>query len=266
MTVQLPHIFVINLKRSEGRRKDMSARLDPLNMPYSFFEAVDGSGLDLETLPSYAKTRRRLFFGRDLGKGEMGCLLSHRNIYQHMVDKNMDAAIVLEDDVFLKPDFPDVIRALMKHSVKWDMIRFLDSEKVYGKSRVIRPLGAGDYTLNRVLIASGGAYGYVLTQKAARKFLQHMQSNALPVDILHGYVWRTGLETFSVVPSPVSPDNEVDSTIGAARFNKASQLSGWQKAIYPLTRSWHKFAELVGKRKAYWLSWPGDILLKRKIT
>ncbi|MBI3441226.1 MAG: glycosyltransferase family 25 protein [Proteobacteria bacterium] len=264
VTDALPPIFVINLKRSADRRKDMSGRLDPLKMHYSFFEAVDGQALDLKTLPSYAGLRRRLFFGRDLSPGEMGCLLSHRAIYQHMVDNNLDKAIVLEDDVFLSPDFPEVVGELLNLPLQWDMIRFLDREKVYRYSRPIRVLARKPYVLNRVLLTAGGAYGYMLTQKAARTFLQHMYKNVLPVDILHGYVWRTGLEVFAVGPSPVAPDNIIGSTIGDGRFEKTLHIAGWEKMVYPLTRSWHKFSELVGKRRAYWLSWPRDILLKRQ--
>jgi glycosyl transferase family 25 len=263
MQDSFPPIFVINLKRSPERRLSMAERLDPLHVPYSFFEGVDGAHLDLETLPSYAKTRRRLLFGRDLRKGEMGCLLSHRAVYQHMVDHDIDAAVILEDDVFLTPEFPQIIKALARQPVKWDVIRFLEGEKVYKNSRVIGPL-CEDYLLTRPLLASGGAYGYMLTKKAAACFLRHMQKNAVPVDTVHSYVWKTGLETFAVKPSPVSPDRVIDSTIGEARFDKTPQIEGWQKAVYPLTRFWLKFSELLGKRRAYWSSLPHDMLLKQR--
>ena len=261
---EFPPVFVINLKSSADRREVMAERLKPLQIEYSFFEAVNGHALDIETLPSYEKTRRRLFFGRDLKKGEIGCLLSHRAVYQHIVDNNIDTAVILEDDVFPTPDFPDVVRVLIKHPVKWDMIRFLDSKKVYKKSRVIGALGCGSYALTRISGAPGGAYGYMITQKAARKLLQNLQKYYLPIDIIHGYIWQTGLEIFAVKPSPVSPDDEVDSTIGGTRFDKTLQISGWQKAVYPLTRLWLKISELVGKRLSYWSSWPRDMLLKRQ--
>lgn len=258
MTI-LPHIFVINLKRSPERRAAMTERLDPLGMSYSFFDAIDAKDFNLDSLEPYDKTWRRLYFGRDLKKGEMGCLLSHRAVYQHMVDAKIDRAIVLEDDVFLKPDFKQVITAILEQSLKWDMVRFLDSEKVYRNSRLVQKI-LPPYVLKRVMIASGGAYGYMLNQHAARTFLKYMNKNYLPVDILHGYVWRTALETFAVVPSPVSPDIIIDSTIGEARFDKTLEIRGWEKLAYPFTRSWLKFSELVGKRAAYWLTWPQDIL------
>src|SRR3984957_7733491 len=109
-----PPVFVINLEKSADRRADMYARLEPLHIDYSFFKAVNGHALDIDTLPAYDKTRRRLFFGRDLTKGEIGCLLSHKAVYQHMVDNNINRAIVLEDDVSIEPDFPQVIREIMQ--------------------------------------------------------------------------------------------------------------------------------------------------------
>lgn len=262
-----PPVFVINLEQSADRRADMAKRLNPLRVSYTFFKAVNGHALDIDTLPDYDKMRRRLYFGRDLSKGEIGCLLSHRAVYQHMVDNNIERAIVLEDDVHIDPGFPQVVRDILQSPVKWDVIRFLAYEKVQKIGRDIFTLptltGEGKpHVLARIPTTSGGAYGYMLTQHAAREFLRHMQKNALPVDILHGYVWRTGLETFILRPSPVAADLENESTIGLSRYDKKSQLSGWQKAVYPLTRAWHKFSELIGKRTSYWMAWPRDVLKK----
>jgi len=258
-----PPVFVINLEQSADRRADMTALLEPLHINYSFFKAVNGHALDIDNLPAYDKIRRRLFYGRDLSKGEIGCLLSHRAVYQYMLDNNIDRAIVLEDDVEIEPNFPQIVREILQAPVKWDVIRFLAYDKVQKIGRDIFALPSKPHMLARIPTTSGGAYGYMLTQKAAREFLRHMQKNSLPVDILHGYVWRTGLETFILRPSPVSSDPMNNSTIGRTRFDKATQLSGWQKAAYPFTRAWHKFSELLGKRVSYWLAWPRDVLGKK---
>jgi glycosyl transferase family 25 len=259
MDLSFPPIFVINLKQSADRRVAMTARLEPLHVNYSFFEAVDGRLLDIGNLPSYAKTRRRIFYGRDLTPGEIGCLLSHKAIYQHMVDNDIERAIILEDDVFIDPAFAQVIRSILKAPLAWDIIRFLAQDKVQNIGRIVYSLSCKPYTLARIPATPGGAYGYMLTRKAAARLLQHMQKNILPVDILHGYVWKTGLETFLLRPSPVSADMVIESTIGyGQRFDKTLQLSDWQKAVYPFTRAWLKLSELVCKRAAYWLAWSRD--------
>lgn len=249
-----PHVFVINLEKSGDRRAAMSARLDPLGIPYSFFKAVNGRELDVDHLPAYDRTRRRLFFGKDLSAGEIGCLLSHRAVYQHMVDNNIGHAIVMEDDVFIESVFPQVIREILASPVPWDIVRFLAYDKVQKIGRDLYELPLRPYRLARIPTASGGAYCYLLNLKAARRLLQLMEKNYLPVDMLHSYVWRTGLQTLLLRPSPVSADLDGPSTIGDTRFEKKVQLQGWQKYAYPFTRAWLKLSELAGKRSSYWLA------------
>ncbi len=247
-----PHVFIINLERSADRRAEMSALLDPLHIDYTFFKAIDGRTLDIDALPDYDRTRRLLFFGHDLSPGEIGCLLSHRAVFQHMADNNIPHAVVLEDDVTVVTEFPAVIRDLLAAPVAWDVVRFLDYEKVQkADGRDICVLPTAPYKLSRIPMLSGGAYGYMLNLKAAQAFLRHMKKTAIPVDTLQGYVWKTGLETFVLRPSPVSTDLYNDSTIGNTRFDKTTQLEIWQKAVYPLTRAWLKLSQNIGKHAAY---------------
>ncbi|HTK84101.1 MAG TPA: glycosyltransferase family 25 protein, partial [Patescibacteria group bacterium] len=70
-----PPIFVISLPSSVQRRAAMAARLNSIGASWRFFDGFDGSSLSPENYPDYDRTRRRLFFGKDLTPGEMGCLL-----------------------------------------------------------------------------------------------------------------------------------------------------------------------------------------------
>lgn len=242
-----PPIFVISLPSSAQRRATIGSRLDALGVPWRFFDGFDGSKLSPENYPDYDRTRRRLFFGKDLTPGEMGCLLAHRAVYRHMTDTNIPVAVVLEDDVIPAPDFDSVLMALLTTSVQWDVIRFIDKDKVYCNSREVAALDKSHWLI-RPFGTPGGTYGYMLNLHAAKKFLSHMQGNWLPVDTLHGFVWKTGLEVLAVRPSPVAHDDEVTSTIGDARFDKALQLQGWQKAVYPLTRFYFKMTHMLCTR------------------
>lgn len=264
LMTSFPATFVINLEHSADRRAAMAARLDPLGIPYSFFKAVNGRELDTDNLPVYDRLRRRLFFGKDLTKGEIGCLLSHRDVYRHMVDNNIETAIVMEDDVFIEPAFPQVIREIIASPVPWDIVRFLAYEKVQKIGRDLYELPLKPYRLARIPTSSGGAYCYMLNLRAAQRLLALMERNYLPVDILHSYVWRTGLETLILRPSPVAADLDGPSTIGDVRFEKKVQLQGWQRAVYPLTRAWLKLSEMVGKRGSYCMAMLRDYKLRRK--
>lgn len=174
------------------------------------------------------------------------CLLAHRALYRQMLDHGIKRALVLEDDVVLEESLPEVTAALMQTSVPWDIVRFLGSAKYYQRCRTIAPR-CGPHELTQVMTTPGGTYGYLLNRKAAHKLLKCTQRNWLPLDIVHGQVWRTGLEVFCVRRSPVLPDHEVPSTIGVGRFDKNLRLRAWEKAVYPVTRVALKTSEAAGK-------------------
>lgn len=254
----LPPVFVINLPEDAERRDIMRTRLDATGVRYEFFPAVNGRGFDLSHLESYDGARRRRAFGRDMIPGEMGCLLSHRAVYEKMDRENIASAVILEDDVIFENDFSDVLSALMKPPVKWDVIRFVGSQKIYARGcRKIAPL-TGRYWMARLPTAPGGAHGYLLTLHAARVMLKFTRKNWVPIDTLQGRTWETDLETLVVYPAPLFPDQEAGSTIGDARFDKTIILTGWRRAVFPLTRGWFKLSENIGKRYIYWASWPRD--------
>ncbi|MFM2128991.1 MAG: hypothetical protein RL477_537 [Pseudomonadota bacterium] len=254
----LPPVFLINMARDVERRRLMTERLEAIGLPFTVVEAVVGAGLDLDACAHYDGPRRRRFFGRDMTPGEVGCLLSHRAIMQRMIDENLPAAVILEDDVIFEPDFPDVLRALTGGGRRWDIIRFLGSEKIYRLGRrLIAPL-VGRYWLARIPGTHGGAHAYLLSQDAARALLAHTDRAWMPIDTMQGRCWTTGLESLVVHPCPLRTDPAAGSTIEDKRFDKTLRLSGFDRALYPLRRFAFKLGETLGKRAVWWGSWWRD--------
>jgi len=265
--MNVPQIYVINLARSHDRRARMEAQFQKLGIKnYTIWPAVEGAQLSLEACPAYDGKTRRLFFGRDLTTSEVGCLLSHRGVYEHIAAQGLDAAIVLEDDCVLSEDFAAVVSAVMKLPVAWEIVRLIDSEKVYKQSIFITRFFK-DYALARVRGTPGGGYGYLLTNAGAKKLLRKMQKNWVPVDTLLGQVVRTGIRAFGVMPSPVSHYEGPDgvSMIGHQRFDKTPVLFGNEKYVYPITRFLYKTSEIFLKRipVLWWMV--ADFSIRRKI-
>lgn len=75
-------VFVINLARSTERRTSIEQHLSRLNLDYEIVEAVDGSQLSYSDI---MRETRPLNYA--LSCGEIGCALSHINIYRKMVAK-----------------------------------------------------------------------------------------------------------------------------------------------------------------------------------
>lgn len=248
----LVHCFVITLEHSQERRKIISSRLDELKIPFEFYPGVDGRKIDLLSHRNYSKWKRRMFFGRDLSNGEFGCILAHKSIYEHIAEKNIGIALILEDDAILCDELPSVVSALTQHQENWDIVRFLGRKKNYRASRTIARLPGTHNCLARPHGMPGGAYGYVISNQAAQRLLSMMEENWLPIDTLHGVSWLTKLNTVSVVPSPVLPNDDVPSCIDEQdsnlRWDKSVSLSGWRKLIYPLTRgAWKTYCNVLVK-------------------
>jgi glycosyl transferase family 25 len=256
------HIFVINLKGSTERRRHMEDALGALKLPFEIIEAVDGRAFDPDNLPHYNGILRRLTAGQDLMKEEIGCILSHRKIYQRMIDDNIPCAVILEDDAILSEDFPDILQKLNNLTVKWDMIRFLGRPKCEQQNRTVMPIDT-KYYLTRVIKPFGGAYTYMLTKTAAQKLLQMSEKNWMPIDTLHGQSWRTKFAIFSVTPSPACADNVIASTIDDTRWKKNNQLSGWEKTVYPLTRFLYKLYVMFCNTYMRLKTWPIDAALRK---
>jgi len=247
-------IFVINMKTSLARRETMIVKAKMIGIEIEFIEAIVGKDLSIDNLKAcYDSSKRKKYFGRDLMPQEIGCLLSHKKVYEEIVARGLDAAIILEDDVVFESDFVEAIRGCLEAPVEWDMIRFLSRKKIFKKNyRTIYKPSQSRYELVRIMATPGGAYGYMLSQNGARTLLQHMKKIWLPIDAIHGRVWKTKINCLALYPSPLFPDLEEISTIGDTRFIKDVQLTGCARLFYPITRATMKIYEAIGKRWGYY--------------
>lgn len=90
--------FVISRKQDAARRAALVERLSALGIAFELVEGVDGFALgdaEKRRLADFPKMRRVL---RVLGDGEIGCAVSHQNVYRRMIAENVPVACVLEDD------------------------------------------------------------------------------------------------------------------------------------------------------------------------
>ena len=102
MSLNLP-IYIVSLPFSE-RRNTVKKELNGEEV--EFIDAIIGKDLPEKKIceiNSNAWVNSR--YNRKLGLGEIGCALSHRKIYEKMVNENIEWAIIFEDDIYLKHDF-----------------------------------------------------------------------------------------------------------------------------------------------------------------
>ncbi|KAM9845421.1 procollagen galactosyltransferase 2-like [Aulostomus maculatus] len=180
-------IFLINLKRRPDRRRRMLSSLAALGISSTLTEAVDGKALNssqllamgIDMLPGYKDP----YSGRVLTRGEIGCFLSHYNIWKQVVQQNLQQVLVLEDDVRFEPRFRSRLVAIMgdtqRSLLDWDLI-YVGRKQLQGKEPESWVKGV------RNLVHPGYSYwtlGYMLSLQGAKKLLQvEPLKKMLPVD------------------------------------------------------------------------------------
>jgi GR25 family glycosyltransferase involved in LPS biosynthesis len=101
-------IFVINLKRDTDRLNKILQQFKYFNITnFEIFEGVDGKNLTYDNLKNYdSKTSKRII--RELSLSEIGCALSHIEVYRRIINENK-RCLIIEDDVVLSDEFKNFI-------------------------------------------------------------------------------------------------------------------------------------------------------------
>lgn len=96
------NIYVINLKRCADRKEYMASLLSKYDADIVFIDAVDGALLSEEEKNQlYDIDAAYKKYGKTVTNSEIGCAVSHQKCYKHMIDNNIDEALIFEDDVYI---------------------------------------------------------------------------------------------------------------------------------------------------------------------
>lgn len=217
--MKLPKIFIISLKDSP-RRETIARRLNGLSLEFEFFDAVYGKALtdvelgkiDFDFYPQHCNAKKPLTLG------EIGCAMSHIQLYEHLVKHDIQQAIILEDDAIMPIEFEKIVLdALSRLSTKYDIL-FLDhgKAKIYPFPRnLVERYRLAKYrrpskTSNRTIIKTTG---YILTWAGAKKLLDYAYPVRMPSDFLTGRLQLTKLKAYGIEPACIFGGVLVDSEI-----------------------------------------------------
>ena len=198
-------IFIVNLKQSVERKQKIEAQLVALGLSAEFVEAVDGRELSEKERQSVTAQVNYAFL-----PGEIGCALSHQQIYKKIIDENINNALILEDDVVLTEDFQHVLQNITVPSERPSVILLSRTNKYFKK-----PLKAisGNYSLHKTLLATT-AHSYIINSEAARSLLKGLYPVWIVSDKWGLFEDMSLVEVYSVVPHPVHLSDEAkNSTI-----------------------------------------------------
>ncbi|XP_052746766.1 glycosyltransferase 25 family member isoform X2 [Bicyclus anynana] len=181
-TLGCSKIFMINLERRTERRQLMELSFLELGLDVELVKAVDARNLsdeilrklDVRLMPEYEDPYHK----RPIKAGEIGCFLSHYNIWKEIVRSGHELSMILEDDVRFVPYFRlrlrGVLRELSGHG--YDLL--------YLGRKILADSGERPVTAHTTRpLYSYWTLGYLLTLRGARKLLGgNPLQNMLPVD------------------------------------------------------------------------------------
>jgi glycosyl transferase family 25 len=203
-------------------------------LPFEFFDAVNGADLcDHKRQRHYDAALNHEHFKRPLSRSEVGCYLSHLELWDQIGAQSTGAALVLEDDA----QIDDGLKTFLKQISKYDL------EDVYLKlDGVAEAVDPGDtdttkMTLGRRKVINAAPIaprttGYIIGAHAARKMALARASFFRPVDIDIKHYWEHDVPVWTVAPQLVCEARSKgdESTIEESR----KQIKG----ANPLWRFW----------------------------
>ena len=194
--------FVIHLGRAAGRKAGVDALLAGSPYPAHVFPAVDGRAMPPHTIAGYV-SEAALFeprFPFALDPGAVGCFLSHRAVWQAIVDQGLDGALILEDDVALEEGFAEAAALAAQRLQALGYVQF-QVRSGFSGPEVAR---AGRFYIQRPDVVPLRTSAQMVSRDAAERLLAVSDRIDRPVDVFLQMFWETGVRPHVVVPSGVS--------------------------------------------------------------
>lgn len=228
--------FVIHLAEAAQRRPQVDALVSRLPLPVTVVDAVNGRRLGAEAIAAvYRPGLHRPRYPFVLRRTEVGVFLSHRKVWREIVERGLEAGLVVEDDV--EPDdraFAEALRFALREARQGDCVRFpyrghTDKGAVIGQTgglQLIEPRHVGL-----------GMQMQLVTRQAADLLLRATETFDRPVDSLLQMRWLTGVRMLAVRPGSI---RQIAHLLGGTVTQKKEKSFGeivmreWKRAIYRL--------------------------------
>lgn len=232
--------FVINMDSASGRWGRISKHLGDFGLVFERLSAVNGSIISPADILGLCPPSTWLG-KRPLTAGELGCFLSHRKALQIVLDRGLEHAVIMEDDVLFDADFPKFLTHVHSMPAFAHVLKF----EVAMPKPLLRGVHVGRLA-NRDLVffpegGEGGSACYLVTREGARKLLEDLAVVRNTYDGQAFRSWRNGVVTLHVVPLPAvqTGQSEIErpSSVSKKKRRKASKLARKYREIQRNTRS-----------------------------
>lgn len=172
--------FIIHVRTAIERERHMLQQISGKNLSIQFILDGDRDQLNAKILDKYFSGEMR-----QISNGT-SCAFKHILSYENMLEKNIEQALILEDDIELDVHFEDFLGKIYdeidRNNISNYLISLEDSNLKYVKGSERKP---DQFLYPKKMGRMAGAY--LIDLKAARNMLHEIDQNkcTLPIDWFH---------------------------------------------------------------------------------
>ena len=211
----LKDCLIIHLERSIERKPQV--RKLKKNLPYrtKVIEAIDGKSPDNDFLKSYTPGLLRPRYPFSLRPAEVACFQSHRKCWQEILDRGLEAALIIEDDVdIIDGEFTAAVKLAMKEIKIGDLIRLPMKPREKPRNRNMK---RDTISVFEPTVVGLGTQAQIVTYDAARRLLEKTEHFDRPIDVYLQLRWKHGVRILTLWPHGVC---ERSSSLGGSLIGK----------------------------------------------
>ncbi len=208
-------LYVITLGKEE-RMLNIKNQQSKINKKINIFDAVNGLKLDIDDLKNknILSNNANLSTNENHAKRQIGCYLSHLNIYKKIKNDNKDGyTIIFEDDFLVNSDnlLEDVkkaIQTLNNKNINFDFLFLGNTNNNYGINIFDNLYNIDN---NNVLY---GTYGYLINNKNIDKIINKTSKIDRPIDeIIQNLSYDKTFDTIIMHPHLINHIDSYKSTV-----------------------------------------------------
>ena len=206
--------FIIHLERATDRRPQVEQLIEQCPLPTEVISAVDATDMsDAEAATLYRPSLHQPGYPFPLRRAEVACFSSHRKCWQTIVENDLDAGLILEDDVELDLTlFEPALQIAMDHLEPDSYVRFPEKRREVAAETIAQ---SATHKLIVPEVTGVGMIGQVVGKQAAKILLETTRQFDRPVDTLLQMTWLTGVRPISVYPGGIT---ERSAELGGSRI------------------------------------------------
>ena len=241
----LKDCLIIHLERSLERKPQVRKLKKDLPYRTKVVEAVDGSKPDNDFSKSYIPRLLRPRYPFSLRSAEVACFQSHRKCWQEILDRGLEAALIIEDDVdIIDGEFTAAVKLAMKEIKMGDLIRFPMKPREKPRNRSVK---RDNISIFEPTVIGLGTQAQIVTYDAARQLLEKTAHFDRPIDAYLQLRWKHGVRVLTLWPNGV---REISSILGGSMIQEKSTGDRIRREILrPLYRAKLGTYALINNRK-----------------